>query len=78
MTGKRNIENRIESVEKRTNNSDTGTADIPSVVYDMGDRLVDSDGEPVPTDEDGDPIEPPNDSLVILDGEYADPPGVEP
>lgn len=67
---KRELERALENLTDNRGR-DTPEDRPPSIVYDTGDELLDGDGEPAPTDEDGEPVAPPDGPLVILDAEYA-------
>jgi hypothetical protein len=41
----------------------------PPVVYDTGEEYLDMDGEPVPTDNDGDPVSPAWSPTIVFPGE---------
>ena len=70
MTDRADLADRLDAVEEDL--GDTSTMGGTAIVDTDGDGYVTPDGDPVPTDADGDPI-PPADtfgSLIVLDGRY--------
>jgi hypothetical protein len=76
---KRELERAVEDLDGDTE-GDTEDRNGPPIVYDMGDRYVGINGEPVPTDADGEPVGPAWGTTIIFDGEHAEhvPPGADP
>jgi len=72
MTDRDDLADRLDDVEEDL--GETSTDSGLTLVYTDGDGYVTPDGDPVPTDADGDP-DPPNARdhgvMIVLDGEYA-------
>jgi len=71
MTDRDALADRLDAVEEEL--GDTSTMGGSGIVYTTDDGYETPEGEPIPTDADGEPI-PPADtfgSLIVLSGEYA-------
>jgi len=66
---KREIERKLDSLEDPSGDT---TASPPGIVYTTGDGYVTPDGDPVATDEAGNPARSQRGPTVILRGEYAE------
>lgn len=79
MTSERDdLLDRLDAVADAVDADETETWDRHKVVYEHPDgRYIDDDGNPAPTDDDGNLDYPDGCTVIIYDGAYTDPDAVD-